>query len=101
MKCMYRMWSSLFLGSESEGGRQPNYPVARGRQGQEVGRAEIRARSRVDLRVESGVLGPGVKISSRHCQLHAVTAERAHPRIRRHHAEGQLAQLGERSVLDI
>src|SRR5204863_8805836 len=97
----YRIWVSRSLRSESERGREANRPVARRRQSQEVGRTEIGARSRVDLRIESSVLRPGVKIPARHRQFHVVTTKRAHPRIRRFQAERQLAQLRERRILDV
>src|SRR5438445_9058777 len=93
--------NSRYLGSDSERCRQANHPIARGRQSQEVGRAEIRAGSRVDLRIESSVLRPGVKIPARYRQLHVVTTKRADTRIRRLHAERQLAQLRETSILNV
>src|SRR4051812_3318829 len=75
---LYRMWLSQWLKVGSEVDRKACGPVARRRQRQEIRRAEVRARSGVDLRIKALVIRPGFEVSPRDTQRHRVAQRPGH-----------------------
>ena len=70
--------SSQWLKVGSEVDCEASCPVSRREQSQEVGRAEVRAGSGVDFRIEAFVIRPRLEISAGQAERHCVTERPRH-----------------------
>src|SRR5215211_4835765 len=88
------------MGRFLEAQRETRGEVADVRGGEEVGGAEVRLRSRVDLGIEAAVVGPGVQVAAGEGE-HGRSCSRASREARwERERQGHFAELGERRVLD-
>src|SRR5215207_9068860 len=97
-----RVWIVGFVigGAPLEAQRETRGEVADVRSGEEVGRAEVRLRSGVDLGIETTVVGPGVQVAAGEGEHGRPCARASGEAWGERERQRYFAELGERRVLD-
>src|SRR5512132_4435133 len=88
-------------GAPLEAQRETRSEVADLWRGQEVGRAAVRLRGRVDLGIEAAVVGPGVQVAAGEGEDGRPRAGAPRVALGQRERQRDLAQLRERCVLDV
>src|SRR5438094_10510496 len=96
---MIRWWCR-----RSEPDVETNRVIANGGRAQELVGAEVEPAVLIDLRIETGVVGPRLEVAAGERQRGSVEAESCHARhvaLRNAEAQRYLTQLGEARILDV